>query len=331
MGMAGALRRRATALMKIYSGARQDQTKGFQGIDALVVEMLDRLQEAADIPGEIIGISSGFVDLDRMTADFRPGDLVVLSGRPRVGKTALATNIAEHIANSVGLPVAMFSLDMASSNLTLRIVASVGSIDLTHLRTGKLSDEEWPRLVEAIEKLRNCDLHIDESMGLSASELSAKAHKLAAERGQLGLIVVDHLQLMFRSVGSRADRVKEAGEILHDLKALAGELRCPIIILSQLTDWAARCCYKRPMLGDLRDSVAIEHHADIIMFLDRHDDDMGATEQTCIAELTIVKQRNGPVGTVSLTFIPYFGKFGNQQSEQIIALKLSGTGELARR
>jgi replicative DNA helicase len=312
MGLAMALRRRATALTKIFFGASQDQTKGLQGLDALVVEMLDRLQETADIPGEVIGIASGFVDLDRMTTGFRPGDLIVLSSRPGMGKTALATNIAEHIAFSVGLPVAMFSLDMAASNLTRRIVGSVGSIDLTHLRTGKLPDEEWPRLIDAIEKLRNCDLHIDESMGLSASEVSAKAHKLAVERGQLGLIVVDHLQLMCDRGGSRANRVNEVGETLRDLKTLAGELKCPILILSQLTGRAARRCYKRPMLGDLRDSAAIEHNADIIMFLDR-DDNMGATEQTCIAELTIAKQRNGPSGTVKLTFIRRLAKFENPQ------------------
>ncbi len=317
MGLARMLRRRAKALIKIFSGASQDQTKGFQCLDALVVEMVDRVQDAADIPGEVIGISSGFVDLDRMTTGFRPGDLIVLSSRPGIGKTALATNIAQHIAFSVGLPVAMFSLDMAASNLVKRIVGSVSSIDLTHLRTGKLSDEEWPRLADAIEKLRNCDLHIDESMGLSASELSAKAHKLAVERGQLGLIVVDHLQLICHREGGRVDRVNEVGEILRDLKTLASELKCPILILSQLTGRAARRCDKRPMLADLGDSVAIEHQADIIMFLDR-DDNMGATEQTCIAELTIAKQRNGPNGTVKLTFIRRLAKFENPPSKQSV-------------
>ena len=313
MGFVRAVRRHATALTKKCFGASQDQTKGFQCIDALVVEMLDRLQEAADLPGEVIGIASGFVDLDRMTTGFRAGDLIVLSSRPGVGKTALATNIAEHIAFAVGLPVAMFSLDMAASNLVRRIVGSVGSIDLTHLRTGKLPDEEWLRLVDAIEKLRNCDLHIDESMGLSASELGAKAHKLAAERGQLGLIVVDHLQLICHREGGRVDQVNEVGEILRDLKTLAGELKCPILILSQLSGRAARRCHKRPMLSDLRDFVAIEHHADIIMFLDR-DDNMGAAAQTCIADLTIAKQRNGPSGTVKLIFIRHLAKFENPPS-----------------
>jgi replicative DNA helicase len=178
-------------------GSRMKQ--GFQAMPQLVVSLLDRVQEMADNPNDITGVPTGFFDFDRMTSGMQPGDLIVLAARPSMGKTALAINIAEHVALNEGLPVAVFSMEMGASQLAVRIVGSIGRIDQGHLRTGKLSDDEWPRLTEAIEKLRNVSLHIDETPGLTPSELRANARRLARQCGKLGLIVVDYLQLMVRS------------------------------------------------------------------------------------------------------------------------------------
>ena len=196
-------------------GSRMKQ--GFQGMDSLVVQLLDRVQEMADNPNDVTGVPTGFYDLDRLTAGFQAGDLIVLAARPSMGKTALAINIAEHVALHEGLPVAVFSMEMGAAQLAVRIVGSIGRIDQSHLRTGKLTDEEWPRLTEAIEKLRNISLHIDESAGLTSSELRANARRLARQCGQLGLIVVDYLQLMSGSSSSDENRATELGEISRGL------------------------------------------------------------------------------------------------------------------
>ncbi|MEO8122025.1 MAG: DnaB-like helicase C-terminal domain-containing protein, partial [Rhodoferax sp.] len=185
-------------------GARTKQ--GFQSMDTLVVDLLDRVQEMADNPNDVTGVPTGFYDLDRMTAGFQAGDLIVLAARPSMGKTALAINIAEHVALNEGLPVAVFSMEMGAAQLAVRIVGSIGRIDQGHLRTGKLSDEEWPRLTEAIEKLRTISLHIDESAGLTSSELRANARRLSRQCGKLGLIVVDYLQLMSGSSSDGENR-----------------------------------------------------------------------------------------------------------------------------
>ncbi|MEO8654495.1 MAG: DnaB-like helicase C-terminal domain-containing protein, partial [Ramlibacter sp.] len=184
-------------------GSRMKQ--GFQGMDSLVVQLLDRVQEMADNPNDITGVPSGFYDLDRMTSGMQAGDMIVLAARPSMGKTALAINIAEHVALNEGLPVAVFSMEMGASQLAVRIVGSIGRIDQMHLRTGKLTDAEWPRLTEAIEKLRNISLHIDETPGLTVSELRANARRLARQCGKLGLIVVDYLQLMSGSSSSQGE------------------------------------------------------------------------------------------------------------------------------
>ena len=196
-------------------GSRMKQ--GFQAMDSLVVSLLDRVQEMADNPNDVTGVPTGFYDLDRLTAGFQAGDLIVLAARPSMGKTALAINIAEHVALNEGLPVAVFSMEMGAAQLAVRIVGSIGRIDQSHLRTGKLTDEEWPRLTEAIEKLRNISLHIDESAGLTSSELRANARRLARQCGQLGLIVVDYLQLMSGSAGNEENRATELGEISRGL------------------------------------------------------------------------------------------------------------------
>ncbi len=291
-------------------GSRMKQ--GFQSMDTLVVDLLDRVQEMADNPNDITGVPTGFYDLDRMTSGFQAGDLVVLAARPSMGKTALAINIAEHVALHEGLPVAVFSMEMGAAQLAVRVVGSIGRIDQTHLRTGKLSDEEWPRLTEAIEKLRTVSLHIDESAGLNSSELRANARRLARKCGKLGLIVVDYLQLMSGSGGggNGENRATELGEISRGLKMLAKELQCPVIALSQLNRSVETRTDKRPMMSDLRESGAIEQDADIIMFIYRDDYyTKELSKEPGVAEVIIAKQRNGPTGTVKLAFLKPITKF----------------------
>ena len=235
-------------------GSRMKQ--GFQGMDTLVVDLLDRVQEMADNPNDITGVPTGFIDLDRMTSGLQAGDMVVLAARPSMGKTAFAVNIAEHVALHEGLPVAIFSMEMGAAQLAVRVVGSIGRIDQTHLRTGKLTDDEWPRLTEAIEKLRNVSLHIDETPGLTSSELRANARRLARQCGKLGLIVVDYLQLMSGSSGTQGEnRATEIGEISRGLKMLAKELQCPVIALSKLNRSVETRTDKRPMMSDLRECV----------------------------------------------------------------------------
>ncbi|CAM8661774.1 DnaB Replicative DNA helicase [Comamonadaceae bacterium] len=292
------------------AGKRNKQ--GFQSMDNLVVNLLDRVQEMADNPNDVTGVPTGFIDFDRMTAGLQAGDLIVLAARPSMGKTALAINIAEHVALNEGLPVAIFSMEMGAAQLAVRIVGSIGRVDQGHLRTGKLTDEEWPRLSEAIEKLRTISLHIDESAGLNSSEVRANARRLARQCGQLGLIVVDYLQLMSGSGGDGENRATELGEISRGLKMLARELKCPVIALSQLNRSVEQRPDKRPMMSDLRESGAIEQDADIIMFIYR---DEYYTKDQCkepgVAEVIIAKQRNGPTGTVKLAFMNRFTKFEN--------------------
>ncbi|MDB5895909.1 MAG: replicative helicase [Rhodoferax sp.] len=296
-------------------GARNKQ--GFQSMDTLVVDLLDRVQEMADNANDVTGVPTGFIDLDRMTSGLQAGDLVVLAARPSMGKTAFAVNIAEHVALNEGLPVAIFSMEMGAAQLAVRIVGSIGRVDQGHLRTGKLTDDEWPRLTEAIEKLRTISLHIDESPGLTPSELRANARRLARQCGKLGLIVVDYLQLMSGSSENGGDnRATELGEISRGLKMLARELQCPVIALSQLNRSVEQRPDKRPMMSDLRESGAIEQDADIIMFIYR---DEYYTKDACkepgVAEVIIAKQRNGPTGTVKLAFLRNITKFESLASD----------------
>jgi replicative DNA helicase len=289
-------------------GSRMKQ--GFQAMPQLVVDLLDRVQEMADNQNDITGVPTGVVDFDRMTSGLQPGDLIVLAARPSMGKTALAINIAEHVAVNEGLPVAVFSMEMGASQLAVRIVGSIGRVDQGHLRTGKLSDDEWPRLTEAIEKLRNVSLHIDETPGLTPSELRANARRLARQCGKLGLIVVDYLQLMSGSSSSGGDnRATEIGEISRGLKMLAKELQCPVIALSQLNRSVEQRTDKRPMMSDLRESGAIEQDADVIMFIYRDDYYNKESKEPGVAEVIIGKQRNGPTGTVKLAFLKPLTKF----------------------
>ena len=300
------------AEQKIFSigeeGSRMRQ--GFQSMDKLVVQLLDRVEEMSQNPNDITGVPTGFFDLDRMTSGMQAGDLIVLAARPSMGKTALAINIAEHVALKEDLPVAVFSMEMGASQLAIRIVGSIGRIDQGRLRTGKLIDDEWPRLSDAIERLKTVSLSIDETPGLTTSELRASARRLARSCGKLGLVVVDYLKLMSGSGGGDGEnRATELGEISRGLKMLAKELQCPVIALSQLNRGVEQRTDKRPMMSDLRESGAIEQDADVIMFIYRDDYYNKESKEPGVAEIIIAKQRNGPTGTVKLTFLKPITKF----------------------
>jgi replicative DNA helicase len=293
----------------------QRSKQGFIGIDKLVVELIDRVNELHENGAEdVTGVRTGFFDMDRMTAGLQKGDLIVLAARPSMGKTAFALNIAENVAVAEGLPVLVFSMEMGASQLALRMVGSLGRIDQSGLRTGRLRDEDWGRLADAVDKLKQASIFIDETPALNPAELRARARRMARQfGGTLGLIVVDYLQLMSGSSASDGEnRATEIGEISRGLKALAKELQCPVIALSQLNRSVETRNDKRPMMSDLRESGAIEQDADVIMFIYR---DEYYTKEACkepgIAEIIIGKQRNGPVGTVKLTFLKPLTKFDN--------------------
>ena len=291
-------------------GSRQRQ--GFQGIDKLVVALIDRVQELHDNGAEeVTGVRTGFYDLDRMTAGLQKGDLIVLAARPSMGKTAFALNIAEHVAVQEGLPVLMFSMEMGASQLALRMVGSLGRIDQQGLRTGRLKNDEWERLTEAVERLGQVQMYIDETPALNSAELRARARRMARQFGTLGLIVIDYLQLMSGSSSGDENRATEIGEISRGLKALAKELQCPVIALSQLNRSVESRNDKRPMMSDLRESGAIEQDADVIMFIYRDDYYDKNSKEPGVAEIVIGKQRNGPVGTVKLTFLKPLTRFDN--------------------
>jgi replicative DNA helicase len=287
---------------------------GFQAMDKLVQALIDRVQELeANGSEDVTGIRTGFYDLDRMTAGLQKGDLIVLAARPSMGKTAFALNIAEHVAVQEGLPVAVFSMEMGASQLALRVVGSLGRIDQQHLRTGRLRDDEWERLPEAASKLSEAPMFIDESPGLNPAELRARARRLARQYGgTLGLIVIDYLQLMSGSSNSSDEnRATVLGEISRGMKGLAKELQCPVIALSQLNRSVETRPDKRPMMSDLRESGAIEQDADVIMFIYRDDYYNKDSKEPGVAEIVLAKQRNGPVGTVKLTFLKPLTRFDN--------------------
>ena len=291
---------------------------GFQAMDKLVQALIDRVQELeANGSEDVTGIRTGFYDLDRMTAGLQKGDLIVLAARPSMGKTAFALNIAEHVAVQEGLPVAVFSMEMGASQLALRVVGSLGRIDQQHLRTGRLRDDEWERLPEAASKLSEAPMFIDESPGLNPAELRARARRLARQYGgTLGLIVIDYLQLMSGSSNSSDEnRATVLGEISRGMKGLAKELQCPVLALSQLNRSVETRPDKRPMMSDLRESGAIEQDADVIMFIYRDDYYNKDSKEPGVAEIVLAKQRNGPVGTVKLTFLKPLTRFDNLSLE----------------
>lgn len=300
---------------KIFKiGEEGSRTKqGFQSMDHLVMQLIDRVTELAENGAEeVTGVRTGFYDMDRMTAGLQPGDLIVLAARPSMGKTAFALNIAEHVAVNEGLPAVVFSMEMGASQLALRMVGSLGRIDQQHLRTGALRDDEWGRLTEAVDKLSKASVFIDETPALNPAELRARARRQARQCGKLGLIVIDYLQLMSGTASSNEEnRATVIGEISRGLKALAKELQCPVIALSQLNRSVETRTDKRPMMSDLRESGAIEQDADVIMFIYRDEYYNKDSKEPGVAEIIIGKQRNGPVGTVKLTFLKPLTKFDN--------------------
>jgi len=290
-------------------GARMKQ--GFQSMSTLADNLIRRMDELAKNPGDVTGVPTGFIDLDKMTNGFQGGDLVILAARPSMGKTSLAINIAENVALPGELPVAVFSMEMSAAQLAVRIVGSIARVNQSNMRTGRISDEEWPRLTDAIARLKKISLHIDETPSLTPSELRANARRLSRQLGgKLGLIVVDYLQLMSGS-GSSDNRTTELGEISRGLKMLAKELQCPVLALSQLNRSVEQRSDKRPLMSDLRESGAIEQDADIIMFIYRDDYYNKESKEPNTAEVIIGKQRNGPTGTVKLFFQKTQTRFEN--------------------
>ncbi|CDW92287.1 replicative DNA helicase [Thiomonas sp. CB2] len=289
---------------------------GFQSMKGLLGELLKRVSELAERGGaDTTGVPTGFADLDRMTAGLQPGDLVIVAGRPSMGKTAFSLNIAEHVAINEQLPVAVFSMEMGASQLVLRVVGSMGRIDQSHLRTGQLSEDEWTRLPETIERLQDVHMHIDETPALNPLELRARSRRLARQfGGRLGLIVVDYLQLMSSSRDGE-NRATEISEISRSLKALAKELHCPVIALSQLNRDLEKRTDKRPVMSDLRESGAIEQDADVILFIYRDEVYNKDSKDAGVAEVIIGKQRNGPIGVVHLAFLKPLTRFENLTRE----------------
>jgi replicative DNA helicase len=297
------------------SGARRDQGLiGMSPILAGVFERIDHLHSQEN-PSDITGVPTGFVDLDQKTAGLQPGDLIIVAGRPSMGKTAFALNIAEHVAlhPSVRMPVAIFSMEMSASQLALRILSSIAKIDQHKLRTGRLTNEEWPHLTDAIDKLNDTSIHVDETPALNSLEVRARARRLKREYGKLGLVVVDYLQLMSAS-SQGENRATEISEISRSLKALAKELQVPVIALSQLSRAVEQRNDRRPMMSDLRESGAIEQDADVILFIYRDEVYFPEKEEAKgRAEVIIGKQRNGPIGRIDLTFLGRFTRFANFQ------------------
>jgi len=308
------------------SGARKDQ--GLMGISPVLAKVFERIDHlhSQDNPSDVTGVPSGFIDLDRKTAGLQPGDLIIIAGRPSMGKTALALNIAEHVAlhPSVRLPVAIFSMEMSASQLAMRMLSSMARVDQTKLRTGRLDNEEWANLTDAIGKLNEARIHVDETAALNALELRARARRMKREYGKLGLVVVDYLQLMSAS-SQGENRATEISEISRSLKALATELDVPVVALSQLSRAVEQRNDRRPLMSDLRESGAIEQDADLILFIYREEVYAPEKEEARgRAEVIIGKQRNGPIGTIAFTFIGQFTRFAN-------ALAFEGGGQWPNR
>ena len=292
-------------------------TAGFQEIQPLLAQVVERLDELYHREGDsdVTGVPTGFTDLDKMTSGLQPGDLVIVAGRPSMGKTTFSMNIGEHVAIEQGLPVAVFSMEMGAVQLATRMLGSVGLLDQHRMRTGKLLPEDWPRVTHAVEKMQDAQVYIDETPALSAMEVRARARRLSRQCGKLGLIIIDYLQLM-SGRGGGDNRATEISEISRSLKGLAKELECPLIALSQLNRSLEQRPNKRPVMSDLRESGAIEQDADVIIFIYRDEVYNPDSPDKGTAEIIIGKQRNGPIGTVRLTFQGMSTRFLNFSGTQ---------------
>ena len=287
---------------------------GFIDIKELLPKAAQRIDDLyqLDDPNGVTGVPSGYADLDQKTAGLQPGDLIIIAGRPSMGKTSLALNIAEHVGMEVGLPVAIFSMEMGAAQLTMRLLGSVGKLDQHKMRIGQLEDEDWPKLTNALGVLNEAPIFIDEGSALNSYEVRARARRLHRQQGKLGLIVIDYIQLMSSAnEQSNENRATEVSEISRSLKALAKELNVPVVALSQLNRSVESRPDKRPMMSDLRESGAIEQDADVIMFIYRDEVYNPETAEKGVAEILLSKQRNGPTGTVKLTFLGQYTRFEN--------------------
>jgi replicative DNA helicase len=286
---------------------------GFRTVKSILPEVVNKIDEMYHSEGKLTGISTGFKVLDDMTSGLQAGDLIIVAGRPSMGKTTLAVNIAENAALGAGKSAAIFSMEMSAESLTLRMISSLGRINQGHLRSGRLSEEDWPRIDSAMTQLGGAKLYVDESPSLTPSEVRARARRLKREHG-LDLIVVDYLQLMQVS-GTKENRATEISEISRGLKALAKELKVPVIALSQLNRGVEQRVEKKPVMSDLRESGAIEQDADVILLIYREEVYEPNTTRKGIADIIIAKQRNGPTGDVQLTFLGQYTKFENYAPE----------------
>lgn len=300
---------------KVFKIAEQ-QTHGMGPVDistllAATTERIDALYHSDE---EITGLPSGFKDLDDMTAGFHPGELIIVAGRPSMGKTTFAMNIAEHASIKSKQPVLVFSMEMPGEALAMRTMSSLGHIDQHKVRTGKLEDEDWPRLTSAVSMLSEATMFVDDTPAMGPAELWARARRIARAHGQLGLIVVDYIQLM-SIPGFKENRTAEITEISRSLKALAKELKVPVVAASQLNRSLEQRGDKRPMMSDLRESGSLEQDADVILFIYRDEVYNTDSPDKGIAEIIISKQRNGPIGKLKLTFLGRYTKFENYATE----------------
>jgi replicative DNA helicase len=303
-------------IFQIAEGGKRN-SEGFVDIKILLPKVADRIDFLfqRDNPNAVTGVPTGFSDLDNMTSGFQPGELVIVAGRPSMGKTAFSLNIAENVALDTGLPVAVFSMEMAATQLAMRLIGSVGRLDQHRMRTGQLEDEDWVRLTTALGKLNEAPIHIDEGASLTSFDVRARSRRLHRQCGKLGLIVVDYLQLMSAPANRQGEnRATEISEISRSLKALAKELDVPVVALSQLNRSVEQRPDKRPVMSDLRESGAIEQDADLILFIYRDEVYNPDSADKGMAEIIIAKQRNGPIGRIKLTFLGQHTRFENYAS-----------------
>ncbi|NYE06183.1 replicative DNA helicase [Bacillus niacini] len=297
----------------ILAVAQRKNAGAFHNIKDVLVRTYDNIEQMHQRAGEITGLETGFIELDRMTAGFQRNDLIIVGARPSVGKTAFALNIAQNVAHKTGENIAIFSLEMGAEQLVMRLLCAEGNIDAQRLRTGSLTDEDWGKLTMAMGSLSNSGIFIDDTPGVRISDIRSKCRRLKQEHG-LGMILIDYLQLILGSGRTGENRQQEVSEISRSLKQLARELQVPVIALSQLSRGVEQRQDKRPMMSDIRESGSIEQDADIVAFLYRDDYYDKESENKNIIEIIIAKQRNGPTGTVSLAFVKEYNKFVNLET-----------------
>ncbi len=296
---------------KIFQLLQQTGSEEFVPIKTVVLNALDRIEAASRMKGSVTGIPTGFTDLDYKTSGFQPSDLILIAARPSMGKTAFVLNIAQYMAFHNDVTVAVFSLEMSKEQLVNRLLSLESKVDSQAIRTGNLSDDDWAKLIEGAGTIGKSNLIIDDTPGISISELRSKCRKYKLENN-LGIVMIDYLQLMTGSKKTDS-RQQEISDISRSLKELARELNVPVVALSQLSRAVEQRPEHRPMLSDLRESGAIEQDADVVMFLYRDDYYNKDSDMKGIAEVIIAKQRNGPIGTVNLVWLPNYTKFANIQ------------------